>query len=30
MPEFLKNFRENEKKRQAKTGYSKYYFIYNV
>lgn|GEM_PF-5737889 len=30
MPEFLKNFRENEKKRQAKIGYSKHYFIYNV
>ena len=30
MPEFLKKLKENEKKGQAKTGYSKYYFIYNV
>lgn len=30
MLEFLKNLKENEKKRQAKIGYSKHYFIYNV
>ena len=30
MPEFSKKLKENEKKRHAKTGYSKYYFIYNV
>lgn len=30
MPEFLKKLKENEKKRQAKIGYSKHYSIYHV